>query len=120
MARHIRPTMYTKTGKQRSYLRSLAHGLKPVVQVGQRGLTEGVLGQIDAQLEHHELIKVRISVEGADATAEAKAALEAPGDEEHPGLRAEVVQKVGHVLVLYRPRREKLRCVQSPGGRWRP
>lgn len=99
--------MYTKNGKQRRFLRALAHDLKPVVQLGLKGLTDAVLGQLDEQLEHHELIKVRLGGEcpvGPDAVT---AALAQAGDAEHPGLRAEVVQTVGHVLVVYRPRKEK-------------
>lgn len=99
--------MYTRTGKQRRYLRSLAHALKPVVQVGQKGLTEAVIAQLEAQLEHHELIKVKVSGEAPEDADALAAALAAPGTEEHPGLAAEVVQQVGHVLTLYRPRREK-------------
>ncbi|MDY0000982.1 MAG: ribosome assembly RNA-binding protein YhbY [Polyangia bacterium] len=99
--------MYTKSGKQRRYLRALAHDLKPVVQLGLKGLTESVLAQIDAQLEHHELIKVRLGSECPDGPDSVTAALADPGDDERPGLRAEVVQAVGHVLVVYRPRKEK-------------
>ncbi len=44
--------------KQKQYLKGLAHSLKPVVLLGQHGLTEGVLAEIDLALNHHELIKV--------------------------------------------------------------
>ena len=49
------------TDKQRRYLKGLAHTLKPVVMIGNSGLTESVLAEIDNALEHHELIKVRVS-----------------------------------------------------------
>ena len=49
------------TTKQKQYLKGLAHSLKPVVMLGQHGLTEGVLAEIDAALNHHELIKVKVS-----------------------------------------------------------
>ena len=51
------------TTKQKQYLKGLAHNLKPVVMLGQHGLTEGVLAEIDAALNHHELIKVKVSVQ---------------------------------------------------------
>lgn len=48
---------------QRKHLRGLAHGLDPVVHVGQKGLTEGVLSELDRALDHHELIKVKIATD---------------------------------------------------------
>ena len=48
------------TGKQKHYLRGLAHHRKPVVMVGEAGLTENVIAEIDQALAHHELIKVKI------------------------------------------------------------
>lgn len=49
--------------KQKQYLKGLAHSLKPVVLLGQHGLTEGVLAEIDLALNHHELIKVKVASE---------------------------------------------------------
>jgi RNA-binding protein len=46
---------------QRRHLKKLAHHLKPVVIVGNAGLSENVINEIDEALEHHELIKVRIN-----------------------------------------------------------
>ena len=48
------------TNKQSRQLKALAHHLKPVVMVGNKGLTDHVLEEIDAALAHHELIKVRL------------------------------------------------------------
>jgi RNA-binding protein len=47
------------TSHQNKYLRSLAHGLKPIVLVGKNGLTAEVIASVDAALEKHELIKVK-------------------------------------------------------------
>lgn len=47
--------------KQKRYLKGLAHTIKPVVLIGNKGLTETVLTEIDNALEQHELIKVRVS-----------------------------------------------------------
>ena len=50
----------TLTGKQRRYLRSLAHNLKPVFQIGKEGVNDNLIAQIDDYLEIHELLKVSI------------------------------------------------------------
>lgn len=81
------------TGSQRKYLRSLAHPLKPVVQVGQSGVTDSVLEQIEAQLLVHELIKVRMH-EPEDKKAMAAELASRAG--------AELCGLVGHTAILYR------------------
>ena len=87
------------TGKQKSFLRSLAHKLKPVVQVGHQGATEGVLAAVEVALEQHELIKVKVSGESETDVVEIAPALE-------QGTHSQVAQIIGHTVVLYR-RREK-------------
>ncbi len=81
-------------GYQRRKLRSLAHHLKPVVQVGKGGLSPAVVAAIDDALEAHELIKVRL-VGDKSEKREAVSALE---DE----LGCKEVGLVGHVATLYR------------------
>src|SRR4051812_22818099 len=49
------------SGRQRAYLKGLAHAYKPLVQVGHEGVSESVVKQVDAALKDHELIKVRLS-----------------------------------------------------------
>ncbi len=56
----LRPMAAELDNRQLKYLRGLGHGLKPVVMVGQRGLTESVLAEIEGALEQHELIKVKL------------------------------------------------------------
>jgi RNA-binding protein len=101
------------TTKQRQRLRGLAHHLEPVVQIGKEGLTPGVLAQIDEALRAHELIKVRILSE---------APVDRDGIEQiGVATRAEPVQSIGHVLVLFRRRPAKprvpLRANASTGQR---
>jgi RNA-binding protein len=91
--------MYTKNGKQRRHLRGLAHALKPVVQLGTRGLTESILTELEAQIDHHELIKVKLSDECPEDIATVGKTIKG-------SLRGEVVQKIGHTLVIYRPRKK--------------
>jgi RNA-binding protein len=94
------------TGKQRQHLRALAHHLDPVVQIGQRGVTEAVLRQLDDALETHELIKVKVGKESPDEGPTAAAAIQA-------GTQASVVQILGRTMVVYRAR-EKDPKIQLP------
>lgn len=87
------------TGKQKSFLRALAHPLKPVVQIGHGGLTDAVLSAIDGALTTHELIKVRIT--GQEEIDVAEVALEVEA-----GTRSTVAQVIGKTLVVYRARKK--------------
>lgn len=83
------------TNKQKQYLKGLAHSLKPIVQLGANGFTEGVLAEIDSALTHHELIKVRIP---SDDREEKSLIMDAIVRE----TKAIKLQVIGHVIVLYR------------------
>lgn len=87
------------TTKQKQHLKGLAHSLKPVVMLGGNGLTEGVLAEIDNALSYHELIKVKV----ASGDRELKNAIV---DAIVRETKAEKVQLIGHVLVLYRQSEE--------------
>lgn len=87
------------TGKQRSYLRALAHPLKPLVQIGHGGLTDAVLAAIEAALLVHELIKVRVT--GNDEMSASELALEV-----EKRTRSSVAQVIGKTLVVYRGRKK--------------
>lgn len=91
-----RLAMYTETGKQRRHLRALAHPLKPVVQIGGRGLAESVLEQVEAQLLAHELIKVKLGEDCPIDPTEVRDVLQ-------KSLRTETVQIIGRTLIVYRP-----------------
>lgn len=80
---------------ERKALKARAHRLEPVVQLGERGLTEAVLAEIDRALDAHELIKVRAASLERDAR---EAALAGICDR----LGAQPVQHIGKVLVIYR------------------
>ena len=87
------------TSKQRSYLRSLAHNIDPVVYIGKAGVTENVIKEIDQALEARELVKVKIQ-EGCELAAKDVA------NDILPELEAEFVQAIGRKFTLYRESKE--------------
>jgi len=84
------------TTKQIKFLRAHAHKLKPVVIVGNAGLTEGVLDEIEARIEHHELIKVRLNA----ANREERQSMI---DKICETVHATMVNSIGHIATFYRP-----------------
>ena len=79
----------------RQQLKARAHSLNPVVFIGDKGLTEAVMNEIDQALMAHELIKVKIrGQEKQDRAAFAEQICSA--------ISAELVQHIGNILVLYR------------------
>jgi RNA-binding protein len=98
------------TPKRRSELRSEAHKLSPLVIIGDKGLTEEVLAEIDRTLKAHELVKVRAATDDRKAR---DAWLEQIGAR----LEAHAVQQIGKVFVLYRENpeaRAKARAAAAP------
>jgi RNA-binding protein len=90
-------TDITLSEKQLRFLRGRAHALKPVIQIGQHGLTAAVTAETVRALTDHELIKVR--VQAADRSARDGAIAELV---EQTG--SALVQRIGHVAVLFKPR----------------
>ena len=100
------------TAKQRQYLKGLAHGLEPVVQVGSKGISDGLVDQIREQLVAHELIKVRFNTESAIGPAES-------AEELATRTKSQLVQKLGRMLVFYRRHDEKPK-IELPKATKRP
>lgn len=93
-------------GKQRSYLKSLANTMSPIMQIGKGGVSETVLDQIDDLLEARELIKISIlNNAGLEAKEVAVEICEQLG--------AEYVQSMGSKIVVYR-RSEENQKIQLP------
>ena len=88
--------------KQRRHLRGLAHALRPSVQVGAAGITEGVIEGVNAALTAHELIKVKVG-QGSDVERKAGA------EELVAATGAAVAGVIGRVWILYRPDPEEPR-----------
>ena len=87
------------TGKQKRYLRSEAHHLDPIFQVGKGGVNENLIRQIEDVLEKRELIKVTI-LQNCDQDKEEVA------EELSQGAGAELVQIIGKTIVLYKESKE--------------
>jgi putative YhbY family RNA-binding protein len=99
------------TSTQRRALRARAHGLNPVVMVGDAGLTTPVLNEIHQNLASHELIKIRVM---ADEHATRNRFL----GEICTTLHAAPVQHIGKILVIFRPRPEQ--AVAAPQKKTKP
>jgi len=87
------------TSKERKAFKAQAHHLKPVILVGQNGITEGVIKETDGALQAHELIKVQIQGEDRDTRLQGAQGL---ADQ----LGAELVHHIGKVYILYRQRQD--------------
>ncbi len=86
------------TNKQKLYLKAKAHPLKPVVMLGQKGLTDNVINEIDSCLTTHELIKVKIS--GEEETKKAILA------EITTKTSSNLIQIMGNNATLFRKNKE--------------
>src|SRR5687768_1547385 len=96
----------TLTSQQRQYLKSLAHALRPVVQVGQSGLSDSLIAAVNQALLDHELIKVRLQ-RPENKKGAAEELTEKTG--------AHLAGLIGHTVILYRqhPEKPKIRLPQD-------
>ncbi len=81
--------------KQTKHLRALAHQRKPIVIVGAAGITDALIGELDAALSHHELVKVRVNAGDRDARRQMT-------EEIRRRTASELVQTIGHVATYFR------------------
>lgn len=84
------------SSKQKSFLRSKAHHLNPIFQVGKNGMNPEMLVQIGEALEKRELIKVSLLQNADEDVSEVAEAIE-------QAVHCEVIQKIGRVIVLFKP-----------------
>jgi RNA-binding protein len=89
----------TLSEKQKKHLRRLAHPLNPIVMLGNAGLTDGVVNELERALTDHELVKVQARVGERDTRNQVLEELAAR-------TASTLVQRIGHVGVFYRPRKE--------------
>ena len=83
------------TKRDEKQLRAIGHKLKPVVMIAGKGLTDGVMAELERALTDHELIKVKVAVGG-------KADREQVADDICARTGAELVQSTGGMLLLLR------------------
>jgi RNA-binding protein len=85
------------TGKQRRHLRALGHHLSPVLQIGHEGVTDALVAHANAQLETHELIKVKVGESSPLPRHEAAEQLAS-------ATGSSLAQVLGRTFLLYKPR----------------
>ncbi len=85
---------------QKKYLRGRGHALKPLIMVGDSGLSDALLAEYESTLDHHELIKVRVRVGDREAR-------DAMIEELCRESSATLVQRIGNVALVYRANPEK-------------
>ncbi|MGD2056201.1 MAG: YhbY family RNA-binding protein [Gammaproteobacteria bacterium] len=98
--------MKALTEKQKREFRRLGHKLRPVVTIGNAGLTGAILREVDLSLEHHELMKIRIQGTGREERRQCIATICAQ-------CHAVLVQAIGNIALLYRKRKTALSGVQA-------
>jgi len=86
--------------QQIKFLRAKCHNLKAVILLGQKGLTEEVVNELDIALTHHELVKIKLSVDDRDQRKQMIAEI---CDKSH----SEKVQSIGKTLSVYRVNPDK-------------
>ncbi|MDV2451409.1 ribosome assembly RNA-binding protein YhbY [Xanthomonas hortorum] len=96
------------TSAQNRFLRGQAHDLKALLQTGGKGVTPAFLAELEEVLERHELIKVKMASEDREARdAMIADIIQKTG--------SALVQRIGHVAILYRPSKEKRQIVLPRG-----
>lgn len=83
------------TGKQKRYLRSLAHNIDPTFQIGKGGINENMVNQINETLENRELIKIHVLQNNFDDKNELAHIIS-------EATKSELVQVIGSMIVLYK------------------
>jgi RNA-binding protein len=92
---HLVLSPMSLTSSQKRYLRGLAHAIKPVIQIGNKGITDAVTAEFSLALDHHELVKVRLAGEDRAARADQITRLGAAAG-------ADLVQSIGKTACFYR------------------
>lgn len=85
----------TLSGKQKNYLRGVAHSMNPIVMIGGKGLTDAVMNEIELALEQHELIKIKLP--SSDKAEKVSILAQITGQS-----NSYPVQLIGRVGVIYR------------------
>jgi RNA-binding protein len=95
------------TDKQKRWLKKQVHHLKPVVTVGQSGLTDAVLAEIELALDHHELIKIKISAGDRDSRDTAVGLIASHTD-------SDLINRIGNTAAYFRANPKKKKPMELP------
>ncbi len=87
----------TLSAKEKRNLKAAAHSLKPVIMIGDKGITAGLIAETDSSLEHHELLKVKIA-------HNEKALRQELIDELCQQTEATLINMMGKIAIIYRQR----------------
>lgn len=94
---------------QKKYLRGLGHQLKPVIMIGESGLTDGVRQEFENAIAHHELIKTSVRVGSREERDQVIAKL----CDDHA---VQLVQRIGNMALVYRENPEKKKRIRLPSN----
>ena len=90
----------TPNKNQLRFLKTRCHALDPVVRIGQKGVTDALMAELEGALAHHELIKIKVGIGDRDERAAAVKRIAAGSD-------ATVIQQIGQIAVLFKRNHEK-------------
>lgn len=90
--------------QQIRHLRGLGHKLKPVVMVGQHGLSDNVLAEVEIALDAHELVKIKVSVGDRDERDDVINRITESTD-------AHKIQRIGNMALIYRHNKKNPKIV---------
>jgi len=85
---------------QKKKLKQAAHHLKPVIRIGQKGMSDTLVAETESCLDRHELIKVHVAGEDRDQRV-------VLGEELVARVGAELVHRIGKVFILYRKKKDE-------------
>jgi RNA-binding protein len=97
------------TERQKKHLRREAHAMKPLLSMGDKGITDTFLVELNSTLEHHELIKIRVRAGDREARDQAISEIAEK-------MGAMLINRVGNIATLYRQRKKDPRITLPPPG----
>ena len=97
------------SNKQIKFLRAKCHDLNPVILMGQKGLTEEVLNELNIALDYHELVKIKLAVDDREVRKQLIANI-------CEKTQSEEIQSIGKTLSVYRVNIEKP-VIELPSGK---
>jgi len=97
------------TERQKKHLRREAHAMKPLLSLGDKGITDTFLMELNSTLEHHELIKIKVRASDREARDQAISEITEK-------MGAVLISRVGNIATLYRQRKKDPLITLPPPG----